>query len=89
MRRLFNLITTIALLCLFAIIQPALAAEPTSESPSKETYDRIATLRDQAFGATNQGRFGEAEVFWTELIELMPDNPALISNRGNSRVSQS
>ena len=36
MRRLFNLITTIALLCLFAITQPAIAAEPQSESPLKE-----------------------------------------------------
>ena len=87
MRRLFNLITTIALLFLFAITEPAIAAEPIPESQQK-TYDRIATLRDEAFGATNQGKFGEAEVFWTELIELLPDNPALISNRGNSRVSQ-
>jgi tetratricopeptide (TPR) repeat protein len=45
-------------------------------------------LRTKAFTATNQGDFVAAEQYWTELLDLFPQNPAIWSNRGNSRVSQ-
>ncbi|MBE9204134.1 tetratricopeptide repeat protein [Synechocystis salina LEGE 06099] len=46
------------------------------------------SLADQAFAATEMGDFVTAEKYWTELIEKFPQNPAVWSNRGNSRVSQ-
>lgn len=45
-------------------------------------------LFDQALEATQQGDFVTAENRWTQLLEQQPTNPALWSNRGNSRVSQ-
>jgi tetratricopeptide (TPR) repeat protein len=50
--------------------------------------DRGDNLRTSAFNATNTGDFATAETYWTELLELFPNNPAIWSNRGNSRVSQ-
>jgi tetratricopeptide (TPR) repeat protein len=46
------------------------------------------SLTDKAFAATEAGDFVTAEKCWTELIEKFPQNPAVWSNRGNSRVSQ-
>ncbi len=82
------------LLCMWTIIlimltqiSPGLAVPiPTSiTDPEFQLGDR---LRTQAFTATNQGDFITAEKYWTELIDLFPQNPAIWSNRGNSRVSQ-
>jgi tetratricopeptide (TPR) repeat protein len=62
---------------------PSLVATlPESAPPSLED------LRFNAFAATNEGNFATAETYWTQLIEQLPDNAALWSNRGNSRVSQ-
>lgn len=75
-------------------LNPAIAApseSPTSAATSTYTtaqLDRGDELRTQAFTATNQGDFATAEKYWTELVELFPENPAIWSNRGNSRVSQ-
>jgi tetratricopeptide (TPR) repeat protein len=50
--------------------------------------ERGDNLRTQAFLATNKGDFSAAEGYWSQLLELFPQNPAIWSNRGNSRVSQ-
>ena len=42
----------------------------------------------KAFEATEKGDFSQAESYWTALIQEFPQNPAVWSNRGNSRVSQ-
>ncbi|MEO0868434.1 MAG: tetratricopeptide repeat protein [Cyanobacteria bacterium J06642_11] len=52
------------------------------------TQSDIATLRKQAFALTRDGKFDLAEVIWSDLIDTLPDEPALWSNRGNVRVSQ-
>ncbi len=78
----------------FSGVNPAIAAPSGSPTPeSNSTYttaqlDRGDDLRTKAFTATNQGDFATAEKYWTKLIELFPENPAIWSNRGNSRVSQ-
>ncbi len=68
----------------------AIAETPASEAqPSATSYfEQITQLREAAFGATNKGDFATAEIAWTKLIDQLPENPALWSNRGNSRVSQ-
>jgi tetratricopeptide (TPR) repeat protein len=68
-------------------------AADKSSSLENSTYtsaelDRGDTLRTAAFNATNTGDFATAETYWTQLLELFPTNPAIWSNRGNSRVSQ-
>ena len=45
-------------------------------------------IAQKAMTATEKGNFALAEQYWTTLIEEFPQNPAVWSNRGNSRVSQ-
>ncbi|HEY9705971.1 MAG TPA: tetratricopeptide repeat protein, partial [Allocoleopsis sp.] len=45
-------------------------------------------LTQKALITTEKGDFNQAEIYWTELIDHFPENPALWSNRGNARVSQ-
>lgn len=86
----------------FSSVQPAeilLANSPSADS-SPETLreqdtasqQQIAELiedwRIKAFTATNAGDFATAEIYWTKLLDLLPKEPALWSNRGNARVSQ-
>ncbi|WLT38631.1 tetratricopeptide repeat protein [Synechocystis sp. B12] len=62
-----------------------------TESPIPLTDEQLEvgdSLTDKAFAATEVGDFVTAEKYWTELIEKFPQNPAVWSNRGNSRVSQ-
>jgi tetratricopeptide (TPR) repeat protein len=85
----------ISLLAVLVIGLASSAAIAATETPTSTTqpsatsyFEQITQLRETAFGATNQGDFATAEVAWTKLIEQLPENPALWSNRGNSRVSQ-
>jgi len=65
-----------------AAVPTKLLELPPVERPS------LSDLREKAFDATNRGNFAEAETYWTEILEQLPDNAAVWSNRGNSRVSQ-
>lgn len=57
-------------------------------SSSPQSSALIEDWRIKAFAATNVGDFATAETYWTKLLDLLPDEPALWSNRGNVRVSQ-
>lgn len=83
--------------CLVSILAIALlvltpVAPGWAQTASNEVTDVQLELGDElrtkAFTATNQGDFVAAEQYWTELLDLFPQNPAIWSNRGNSRVSQ-
>lgn len=72
---------------------PAMAADaptaPTGRLPQDpSTLVIMDQLNDAAMSATNEGDFATAEIYWTKLIELAPNNAALWSNRGNAKVSQ-
>ena len=54
----------------------------------KQATELIEDWRIKAFTATNTGDFATAESYWTKLMDLLPEEPALWSNRGNARVSQ-
>ncbi len=68
-------------------VGPVMAQVPQSGYPNAQ-LEQGDVLSKEAFKATNVGDFASAEMSWTRLIELFPDNPAVWSNRGNSRVSQ-
>ena len=55
---------------------------------NEQDWSRIGNLRKAAFSATQAGQFAEAEEKWSDLIELMPEEAAVWSNRGNVRVRQ-
>lgn len=63
-------------------------------SPSQPVYaeqgepESIEELRLKAFDATNRADFATAEIYWTKLLDQLPQEAAIWSNRGNARVSQ-
>ncbi len=59
---------------------------PPTFTPAQ--IEKLNDLKEKAFNATKIGDFGTAEDYWTELIERFPQEAALWSNRGNTRVSQ-
>ncbi len=71
----------------FVITQPVMAQAETSDLTEAQVQ-QLNELRQKAFSATDKGDFPTAEGYWSELIELLPENPVGWSNRGNSRVSQ-
>lgn len=51
-----------------------------------QDWGKIGELREAAFAATQAGKFDQAEERWSELIEQLPEEAAVWSNRGNVRV---
>ena len=77
----------LSLLLVFGLGKPVMAQ---SQQPqiTEEQLQKGDDLAKKAFAATDKGDFATAEKYWTEIIEQFPQNPAIWSNRGNSRVSQ-
>jgi tetratricopeptide (TPR) repeat protein len=86
-RRWFVTIWAIVMLMMVMPVAPGWA-QPAPTDVTDAQFKLGDELRTKAFTATNQGDFFTAERYWTQLIDLFPDNPAIWSNRGNSRVSQ-
>ncbi|MEL6159201.1 MAG: tetratricopeptide repeat protein [Cyanobacteria bacterium J06623_5] len=59
-----------------------------NRAAAEQDWGTIGTLRKAAFAATQAGQFELAEQKWTELIEQLPAEAAVWSNRGNVRVRQ-
>ncbi|WP_263971702.1 tetratricopeptide repeat protein [Leptolyngbya ohadii] len=98
MRNLFiSILLSIALWCGIPAVAQAGAwgewsfpvlAQVESAEKSNSAGAELADLKAKAFAATNEGNFAAAETYWTKLLEALPDEPAVWSNRGNARVSQ-
>lgn len=69
-------------------IAPTARAEAPPEMPLETRIQTARSLFDQAFEATNGGQFAQAERYWTQILELFPNNAEIWSNRGNARASQ-
>ncbi len=63
-------------------------AQTLPDSLTAVQRQQVNDLRQQAFAATDRGDFKQAEFYWTQLIELFPNNPVGWSNRGNVRAAQ-
>ena len=59
-----------------------------ADSSPSAAPSSVEKLRTKAFEATNVGDFATAETYWTQLLEQLPEEPSIWSNRGNARVSQ-
>jgi tetratricopeptide (TPR) repeat protein len=88
-RFLANCLVAIALILtlLFSNSIPVLAATNSTQLTEAELQE-LQEVFEEALTASNEGDFVAAEELWSQLIEKLPDNPALWSNRGNIRVSQ-
>ncbi len=82
------ILTLICLLLVLSTTKPVMAQELQVTGLTEVQKEQVNELRQKAFAATELGDFPTAEGYWTQLIELWPDNPVGWSNRGNSRVSQ-
>lgn len=80
----------LSLLCVLFVFFSAMPVMAQVQTPnlSEAQIQQLNELRQKAFALTDRGDFPTAEGYWTQLIELLPDNPVGWSNRGNSRVSQ-
>jgi len=98
MRRFLLVCFSVLVLQVFAWTAPVLAVESTPDTPAKspaieqpttvDLFEKLDGLYQQALEATNKQDFATAETYWTKMLDLFPYNPAVWSNRGNSRVSQ-
>jgi hypothetical protein len=70
------------------VMTPPVRAQIQTPALTEAQMQKFNELRQQAFANTDKGDFPTAEGYWTQLIELLPENPVGWSNRGNSRVSQ-
>ncbi|MDJ0898439.1 MAG: tetratricopeptide repeat protein [Xenococcus sp. MO_188.B8] len=87
MRRWLICILLIGLFSLWGIDATVLA-QTDKVQISQQQLEQGEAIAQKAFEAANQGDFAQAELYWTELIEEFPLNPAVWSNRGNVRVIQ-
>ncbi len=70
--------------CLF--VTPVTAGE--AQFPTEAQLQEGEKIAQMALEAAERGDFATAETLWTDLIARFPSNPAVWSNRGNTRVSQ-
>ena len=78
----------LCILLIFSSMPPLMAQNTEVITLTEEQLQQGDELAKKAFNAINKGNFAQAEAYWTQLIETFPSNPAVWSNRGNSRVSQ-
>ncbi len=67
------------------------AAIAVGNQPANFTAQQINQgdkIAKKAIHAAEKGDFALSEIYWTELIDKFPDNPAVWSNRGNVRIGQ-
>ena len=70
----------LCVLLVFCSNESVLAQGQTSDL-NESQIQQLNELRQEAFAATEKGDFPIAEGYWTQLIELLPDNPVGWSNR--------
>lgn len=90
MSRWILTLLTVFLIVLSGLVKipPAMAQNQTPPTITEAQLKEGDRLAQKAIEATEKGDFTTAETYWTQLIEKFPTNPAVWSNRGNSRVSQ-
>lgn len=84
MKRFWMKALSIILISVIAWSGLLLSSQAHPANPTQE----VEALFQQAFAATQQGHWPDAETLWTEIIDRFPDNAAAWSNRGNVRVRQ-
>ncbi|KAB1989040.1 hypothetical protein, partial [Haemophilus parainfluenzae] len=65
-------------------MSPALAQSAATAPTefSAEAIQTITDLKQKAFAASQSGDFAASETYWSQLIEYLPEEAALWSNRG-------
>jgi predicted Zn-dependent protease len=88
-RWIVSLLSTLLVIVFVGLVMTAPVKAQVQTTDLTETQlQQFNEIRQKAFATTQEGDFPTAESYWTQLIELLPENPVGWSNRGNSRVSQ-
>ncbi len=86
---MIRLILILLIACLtFLYPMPSSLAVDSPSSITEEQLQWGESIAQKALEVTEKGNFSQAETYWTQLIDAFPTNPAVWSNRGNSKVSQ-
>ena len=90
MKWIWSLCLILAIVLTCGCPTAAIAAEATiTATPyTEEDIQAIAELREQAFFTSQSGDYAAADDYWTQLLDYLPDEAAIWSNRGLVRVSQ-
>ena len=70
------------------MVRPVAASPMQISQFSSQQITQGEKVAKKAFRAAERGNFAQAEVYWTELVDKFPENPAVWSNRGNVRIGQ-
>lgn len=81
------IVSFFCLLLLFFVPMPALGGEnPSDATVLEQQLQEGEVLAGKAIAALEGGDLAIAEGYWSELIDRFPENPAVWSNRGGTRV---
>jgi tetratricopeptide (TPR) repeat protein len=78
----------IGFLSFVSFAQVALAQSTEIATITQQQLRQGEETAQKALKAIEKGNYLQAEVYWTQLIEQFPNNPAVWSNRGNTRIAQ-
>ena len=76
------------LLWLSGFDQAILAENAIDQNLTSEQIKSGERIAKKAFEAAKKGNFARSEIYWTQLVDRFPSNPAVWSNRGNVRIGQ-
>ena len=90
MKWIWSLCLILAMVLTGGWFPAAIAAEtpPPTAAYSEADIQAIAALREKAFITSQSGDYAAADDYWTQLLDYLPDEAAIWSNRGLVRVSQ-
>ena len=90
MRLIWSLCLILAMVLTYSWPTGAIAAESTTPTTADTEIDiqAISELREKAFMTSQLGDYAAAGDYWTQLLDYLPDEAAIWSNRGLVRASQ-
>ncbi len=74
-------------LVLGLVVLVGLPATPAAAVPAPPDPISLPRLFDQALAASRNGRFSDALPLWNQVLELVPEDAAAWSNRGNVQLA--
>lgn len=88
MTRWLSSLLLICFLWLFSLEPSVVAAPVTEQNITEQQIRQGEKIAKKAFDAAKKGDFAQSEIYWTQLIDKFPNNPAVWSNRGSVRIGQ-
>ncbi|MGD1907688.1 MAG: tetratricopeptide repeat protein [Leptolyngbyaceae cyanobacterium] len=90
MKNLWNLCLSLCLAGLISVtlLDPGAIASETTDTLTQTEIQTVAELREKALITSQEGDLAAADRYWSKLLDLLPQEAAIWSNRGLIRTSQ-